>query len=614
MKNEKPKRIPLKKKAEKPRKTTMKDKISFILSVLLGLSVLLSFCSCGRDKVKPNILLITIDTLRRDHLGVYGYPRETSPFIDQLAREGMMFKHAITPIPSTAPSHASILTSLHPLTHGTSGNASPLTDKAQTIAEVLKQNGYYTIGTVAVVFLSTKYNFSQGFDSFSDQWEEKPKTNTNFDRIAESVNESLFQQVDEYLLKQKDKNKSLFIWVHYYDPHWPYREFPSIEFKTDIPGQRLPTITKRYDKEIRYTDEHIKKLYEFLKEKGIAKRMITCITADHGEEFGEHGTSGGHADFYTEDIFVPLILHGYCIPKNKVIETYVSTMDIPVTLLGLANLSFDSPTEGINLLETYKKPGPREDRKMLIIGNSRYTRSLQILGYPWSYILNLDHHYKHFFISYRDNFPTAGTHFKTVKKSWIKTNKNTMIVPLPYVMEKGLNYTIFQADIKENKGFRLQIKMLPYALSQKIGIPAEVKTLTIIYPTAVQDRIVVQIEPQTGTIIDTDNLRYAFFLKQELPVDLNSLQEVENEIFKDFPTLRKRKDKDEFFDLAADVGMGKDLIESKKFMPNILEYHKMSYAAYEYYYQKGKKLLKGTMTKENLTEEEKKMLKSLGYL
>jgi arylsulfatase A-like enzyme len=586
-----------------------------VVLILLMLASIPFFSSCGKGKdVKPNILLITIDTLRRDHLGVYGYPRETSPFIDRLAREGMTFKHTITPIPSTAPSHASILTSLHPLTHGASGNAAPLTDNAQTIAEVLKQNGYYTIGTVAVVFLSTKYNFSQGFDSFSDEWEEKPKLNTSFDRVAESVNESLFKQVDEYLLKQKDKNKPLFIWVHYYDPHWPYREIPSIEFKTDIPGQKLPTSTKRYDKEIRYTDEHIKKLYDLLREKGIAKRMVTCISADHGEEFGEHGTSGGHADFYTEDIFVPLIFHGYHIPKNKVIETFVSTMDIPVTLLGLANLTFDSNTEGTDLLETYKKPGAREKRKMLIIGNGRYTRSLQMLGYPWTYILNLDYYYKHFFISYRDNLPIGRSLFKTVKPGWIKTKKNTMTIPLPYVMEKGLNYTVFQADIKENKGFRVQIKMIPYALSQKIRIPAEVKTLTIIYPTAVQDRILVQMEPQTGTIIDTDNLRYAFILKQELPVDLYSLQKVKNEIYKKFPTLRKKKDKDEFFDLSADVGMKSDLVELKQFRSKILEYHKMSYAAYEYYYQKGKKLLKGTMTKESLTEEEKKILKSLGYL
>jgi predicted AlkP superfamily pyrophosphatase or phosphodiesterase len=534
--------------------------------------------------------------------------------MDQLARKGMMFKHAITPIPSTAPSHASILTSLHPLTHGASGNAAPLTDKAQTIAEVLKQNGYYTIGTVSVVFLSTKYNFSQGFDSFSDEWEEKPDINTSFDRVAENVNESLFQQVDEYLSKKKDKNQPLFIWVHYFDPHWPYREIPSIDFKTDIPGQKLPTSTKRYDKEIRYTDEHIKKLYHYLKEKGIAQRMVTCITADHGEEFGEHGTSGGHADFYTEDIFVPLIFHGHHIPKNKIIETYVSTMDIPVTLLALANLTFDTHTEGINLLETYKKPGAQANRKMLIVGNGRYTRSLQMLGYPWTYILNLDHHYKDFFVSYRDNLPIARSHFKTVKKTWIKTKKNTMSVPLPYVMKKGFNYTVFQADIKENKGFRVQIKMIPYALSQKIHIPAEVKTLTIIYPTAVRDRVIVQMEPQTGTIIDTDHLRYAFISKQKLSVDLNSLQEIKNEIYKKFPTLRKEKDKDEFFDLFADVGMMNDLIQLKKFKPQILEYHKMSYEAYKYYYQKGKKLLKGTMTKENLTEEEKKMLKTLGYL
>jgi len=370
----------------------MPNKITLVLIIL---SQVLLFSSCGGEKTKPNILLITIDTLRRDHFSCYGYPRKTSPFIDQLAKKGLKFNHVITPIPTTAPSHASILTSLHPLTHHVTSNANPLSDKVQTIAEVLKQNGYYTVGAVAVPFLSSQYNFSQGFDSFSDKWEIKAGLDNTFERSAESVNESLFKQVDRYLLNHKKNGKSLFIWVHYFDPHSSYREHEGITFKNKLPERDGNPYIRNYDKEIRYTDDHIKKLYRYLEEKGIARRMVTCLTADHGEEFFEHGQTYGHADFYSETTFVPLIFHGYGIPKNKVIETYVSTMDIAPTLLGMLNLGFNYPIEGIDLLKGSKRTGKHRDRKFVIIGFDKYTRSLQLLGYPFAYILNFDHHYKH---------------------------------------------------------------------------------------------------------------------------------------------------------------------------------------------------------------------------
>ncbi|MCU0288621.1 MAG: sulfatase-like hydrolase/transferase [Acidobacteria bacterium] len=121
--------------------------------------LILTLSACKKVD-KPNILLITIDTLRRDHLGCYGYSLDTSPFIDQLAKNGVVFKNTITPIPLTDGSHATILTSLHPLTHQVIRNATSLKDKVETIAEILKKNGYYTIGTIAAFHLSSKYKFS----------------------------------------------------------------------------------------------------------------------------------------------------------------------------------------------------------------------------------------------------------------------------------------------------------------------------------------------------------------------------------------------------------------------------------------------------------------------
>jgi hypothetical protein len=590
----------------------MRSKVYMSLAIAAVIALL---SSCGKSiNVKPNILLITIDTLRRDHLGIYGYPRETSPFIDKMAREGMMFKHAVTPIPLTAPSVASILTSLHPLTHGVLGNTGLLTGKVQTIAEVLKQSGYYTIGSVGVLFLSSKYNFSQGFDSFSDKWVNKSKKGPSAHRIAQSVNESLFKQIDEYLENPEYKKKPLFIWVHYYDPHWNYRDIKSITFKTELRDHPYWKFIKLYDKEIRYTDEHIEKLYRYLDEKKLCKRMVTCISADHGEEFGERIVVHGHADFYSENTLVPLIFHGYGIPKNKVIEECVSTLDIPVTLLGISNQEFADHIEGIDLLKTFKKPGAYKERRLLIIGKAGFTRSLQLLHFPWAYILNLDHHYKYWYISEKPNLFLPQDRFKPIKKNKIKREKNIMVIPLPYVLKEGLNYAVFQASIENKNGIFLHIKMLPYSFTKKIQLRPGVKTFSIIYPVAIRDRILVNIEPKQGSFVDIDNMKVAFISKQEFQGDLDSIQIIENKIYRKFPTLRKNKEEDEFFNLSSDIGMKDNLVKSEQFKSKILKYHKMSYTAYKYYYQKGRKLMSGKMTKENLTEEEKKILKSLGYL
>ncbi|MFC2155902.1 sulfatase [Acidobacteriota bacterium] len=337
--------------------------------------------------------MITIDTLRRDHLGCYGYFRKTSPFIDKLAQKGVKFEHVITPITATSGSHASILTSLHPVTHNVTNNGDILNRKVQTMAEVLQQNGYYTIGAIAVKILSAKYNFSQGFDSFSDQWNENEHFNTPSQRTARSINESLFKQIAEY--RNNHSEKPLFMWVHYYDPHTPYRQIDHITFRKKLQRTTNREPVNRYDKEIHYTDEHIKELYDHLEATGIAKKMVTCITADHGEQFGEHGYYNCHGDFYSETTLVPLIFSGYDISRNKVFDEYISTMDIPVTLLKRVNLSFDSPVEGIDLLAAGKHSQRRGKRNFLIMGYPAHTKSLQLLSYPFAFILNLDYHFKH---------------------------------------------------------------------------------------------------------------------------------------------------------------------------------------------------------------------------
>ena len=587
------------------------------LLVILLLPLLFSFCGNGKSdrNVKPNILLITVDTLRRDHLGVYGYPRETSPYLDELAKKSLRFTNVITPIPLTAPSHASILTSLHPLTHGLNINGGILDQKVQTIAEVLKQNGYYTMGAVGVKILSSGYQFSQGFDTFSDSWGIKKKNHTAYERTAPSVNESIFEQIDTYLTGPEQNRKPLFIWVHYFDPHFPYHDQENVTFKNKLLKNEDRKGMRLYDKEIVYTDAHIKKLLDYLAEKNLNKHLLTCITSDHGEEFGEHGHVNCHVDFYSETTFVPLILNGYGVPKNKAVDTYVSTMDIAVTLLAAANLSFDYPCEGVDLLKIAKNPENYKERKFFILGDPFSIRSLQLLGHPYGYILNLDNHLKYWYVSSDlDNpGPTIDeTRFTPIPKGNIKpVNDHAFTVTLPRDEINVLKYAILRADVKHNKGTYIRMKLWPNAQTDRVAFTRPIKHFTIILPAAFPDQIQAIITFKPGTRLD--NVRYTYISKKEFHQMGEFKEKKKNNMFAQLLTQRKKKSLDEFYDLAGDIAMEHNLAAEKQFKPIIAKYKKIIYNVYSYYQQKGKKLLQGMKIQE-LTDEDKKMLESLGYL
>jgi hypothetical protein len=583
--------------------------------VLIFLGVMLLCFGCGKKNVKPNILLITIDTLRRDHLGAYGYHRDTSPFIDSLAKKGVMFKHAITPVPQTAGSHASILSSLHPLTHNLVINGSKMPDNVQSIAEVLKANGYYTIGTVAVGILRSDKNFSQGFDSFSDRWEKEEHLDSKFplpERTAKSVNESLFKQIDEYDSRHRDK--PLFIWVHYFDPHGPYYDKKDITFKRKR-REKDPRGVDLYDKEILYTDRHIRALHGYLETKGITGQLVTCITADHGEQLGEHGYKYGHADFYSENTYVPLIFHGFRVPENRVIDTYVSTMDIGVTLLGMAGLGFDYPTDGMDLVKIIEKPDAFQDRKFLVVGSLKYARSLQLLGYPYAFILNFDYHYKYWYLSFKNASAIAGENFKPLRPDDIKSKGKEIIFSVPHKFEKGRNYAVLRLDIPKNDGLALKVKVKPFLYTDRvklIGQNRKISRLEVIYPVTVLDDIRFYFRPRGNTTFT--NPRYAFMKGNQFPGDAAFDRKIENKLYKHLITPRKKKRKNEFYDLAADIEMEQNRLDTGKFKPTIIKYKKMIYDAFTYYSRKKDRLLRGMLEQKDLTPEDKKMLESLGYL
>jgi hypothetical protein len=559
--------------------------------------------------------LVTIDTLRRDHLGYYGYARDTSPFIDRLAKNGLVFKNTAVPLPLTDPSHASILTGLHPLVHGLLNNAESLSAGVETIAETLKKNGYYTIGAVSVYHLSKKYNFSQGFDSYSDRWDQNIRHNLDWQRVAESTNKSLFQQVNSYL--NRHPRKPLFIWVHYYDPHIPYINWPQIRLSGKPP--KIKQI-EYYDKDIRYTDNAVKALYGYLEEKGLTRKLITCITADHGEQLGEHGAFAGHYDFYSETSFVPLLFHGPGIPKHKVVNRYVSTLDIAPTLLAIAGLEFTAPVQGKNLLDDDREPNlPADSRRdYLVIGNPRLVRSLQHIREPYSYILNNDHLYKYWYVSDRVRFPDD--RLETVKQKHLeleyleKSDKYRITVRYPYTVRRGLHYGVLRFDVKKDRGYNIGYQIgsgvhTAFAFKNK-----QDRTVTAYFPVTELDLFAAVIYKKKETEIV--NLRYALVPAQEMEQYFAPETRLENLIYKTLNTPRTRHPGDELYHLDSDFKMRRNLLgkNKKRELPRLVR-------ARTFIYRRLKQLLDARQNipgsrgrKKPLSDKEKEMLKSLGYL
>jgi hypothetical protein len=167
---------------------------------------------------RPNVVLVSIDTLRADHLGVYGYPRATSPFIDAVGARGAVFDDVVTPMPATDPSHAAMLTGLHPLRTGLLSNAMPLPPGFETVAEAFRRGDYATIGATGVYHLSQRYGFDRGFERFSGIADDAIR------RSADSVNADVLHMVDDYVASRS--NQPLFLFVHYFDVHAPYAGHP----------------------------------------------------------------------------------------------------------------------------------------------------------------------------------------------------------------------------------------------------------------------------------------------------------------------------------------------------------------------------------------------------
>jgi choline-sulfatase len=297
---------------------------------------------CAPEAPRPNIVVVVIDALRPDHLGCYGYERATSPAIDGLAAEGIVFDSAITHAPWTKATFATMLTSLYPFQHGVESWESVMSDTLVTLAEVLEGHGYETICVANVLGVAGRFNVLQGFAHAS--------TVEQYKRTATKSNSDAFEII-------RGTDKPFFLLIHYYDAHLPY--FPP-EGYIEMVGGRVGKVPRRfgrgpndevgkpddevvadqmllYDACIRYTDDAVREIVDFLDEQDLTDETALIVTADHGEAFWEHDVCSHGEQLYDEALKVPLILsYPAVFGDAKRIDTPVGHIDLMPTVLDLA--------------------------------------------------------------------------------------------------------------------------------------------------------------------------------------------------------------------------------------------------------------------------------------
>ena len=362
-----------------------------------------------------NVVLITIDTLRADHLSCYGYDRNTSPNIDSIAEKGSIFKNVLAPSSWTAPAVVSLLTSVYPINHGVNHGIGyrknetlhiqeVFSSELVTLAEILKEHGYTTFGAVSNLHLSEQFGFARGFDYFKC---------LSF-RAAPLVNKTVYSW--ENKIKHSDK---FFLWVHYFDPHhYFHARTPWIEDYTSreltdqlnlskktwaelsnlIPAfkeypQALSNLVALYDSEINFVDSHIGELIQKFE---LNKDTLLIITSDHGEEFLEHNELGHGKNLYRETTDIPLIIKLPESSTRSIVKEHVSLVDVMPTIFRFLDIDLPDHLLGKSLwakngLFWLKKKLLRNDTTQYNFSELDTSATLKAIITPeWKYIYNYD--------------------------------------------------------------------------------------------------------------------------------------------------------------------------------------------------------------------------------
>ena len=345
-------------------------KLGLGLIVILIAAAGIWFYLAQKNKAEPprNVILITIDTLRADHLGAYGYGLAQTPNIDRMAAEGAQFLQATATTPLTLPAHSSIMTGVYPTAHGVRDNGGFYLDsKWQTLAETMKAGGFATGGFVSAFVLDRRWGIAQGFDEYFDHFELSKFKLVSLDSVQRRGDETMNQAIG-WISKKKDGR--FFAWIHLYDPHTPYD--PPEPFRSEFIGRPYGL----YDGEIAFTDSLIGKLNDFLKQNNLDRTTMIVLTADHGESLGDHNESAHGFFIYDSTTHVPLIIHLPNMEPRK-ISDQVRSVDLYPTICDAVGLK-PPKIEGVSLLPLVRTG--KLDRRLEAYSESYFPK----FHYGWS--------------------------------------------------------------------------------------------------------------------------------------------------------------------------------------------------------------------------------------
>lgn len=382
------------------RAATIRIALSFAALLLLG-------PQCGGARRAPkNVLLITIDTLRADRIGAYGDPSTRTPAIDALARRGIQFENAYSPIPLTLPSHTSIMTGQYPRSHLVLSHAYTLAPERVTLAEILAERGYATAAFVSSHVLSKDYGLDQGFETYWERW------HMLGGGVADALKASGFEltgKAARLWIKGRPAEKPFFAWVHFFQPHKPYdppaplarlydpgytgatvADVPTLlgiwEKKVDLSPEDLRHIVSLYQGEVTSADIEVARILDLLEREGLMKDTIVIVTADHGEVLYEHDHYFGHdIMLYEPAIRVPLVIYGDGIfPENAVAGQRARLIDLAPTILEAVGLDPEllGPHDGASLLPSVWREGRGAERRWgekQIAGSTKSARATDTL-------------------------------------------------------------------------------------------------------------------------------------------------------------------------------------------------------------------------------------------
>jgi arylsulfatase A-like enzyme len=344
------------------------DHLARLLAYLAALALVVA---CGSPPERPHVVIVVIDTLRADRVGVERGGQSLTPFLDSLADRAVVYRNAYAPSPWTNPSVASLWTSRFPSQHGIVWFDTVLSESEETLAEILREHGYTTAGFVANPLLRAKHGFDQGFDVLRTLGAQKGADGkAEIYASAEKVNEAALSWLDG-LGGMGGDVPPFFLYVHYMEPHYPFDPAPddldrvlggrprpalgrineALQNQDSAPIDEglLQSVLDAYDAEVMGVDARLESLFLSLEERHVLSRAIVVVTADHGEELLEHGYIGHHQALYEESIRVPLLILAPEMEGPAETTTDVSLLDVAPTVLDLAGIARPESFEGRSL-------------------------------------------------------------------------------------------------------------------------------------------------------------------------------------------------------------------------------------------------------------------------